>query len=475
MSDNKRYNIAITGTFDVENYGDLLFPVIFEKAMKKRGLKFRLFLFSPSETANKALDDSAVVYSYSEFEKMHKKYHFDALVVGGGAIIHFNNIRIKLPGTKVFSDYRNTDSWYTLMYLAAKNNIKILFNVPQVPFVFTESVAPLAKSVFMATEYLSVRDDFSKEYMEALFASDEVVKIRVFPDSVCSISQYYDKDSLRKSAKRLLGFDDKYMVVHFSRVMPEEAEPCLVELIHKIEKKKYKVVFLPLGYTHGDDVAMVKFKEKYDLNDCFVFNKKLSIDDMTAVLAGCECYIGTSFHGSIVSVGFGNKAISFNYYEPTLKNVDNYRRFGISKYLASNYKMLNPIFDELDKNKKAYRPKLKEIIKLVEEHFDAIFQYIVEERNEKCNNYDCVREALLGLISVASQRDAEMDAMQNSLDGLRNENGSLVNRLDEKTKDCDRLIRELDECRKSYDLVINSKSWKITKPIRKLKRMGGIK
>ena len=42
----KKYHIAITGTFDVENYGDLMFPVVFEKAMKKRGLNFDLFLFS---------------------------------------------------------------------------------------------------------------------------------------------------------------------------------------------------------------------------------------------------------------------------------------------------------------------------------------------------------------------------------------------------------------------------------------------
>lgn len=34
------YNIALSGTFDVENYGDLLFPEIFKRAMKKRGLDF---------------------------------------------------------------------------------------------------------------------------------------------------------------------------------------------------------------------------------------------------------------------------------------------------------------------------------------------------------------------------------------------------------------------------------------------------
>ena len=103
----KKYHIAITGTFDVENYGDLMFPVVFEKAMKKRGLNFDLFLFSPSRTAKKALDNRTTVYSFQEFEELHKKHHFDALIVGGGAIIHFNSIKVKLPNRDKYEEYRN--------------------------------------------------------------------------------------------------------------------------------------------------------------------------------------------------------------------------------------------------------------------------------------------------------------------------------------------------------------------------------
>ena len=43
----KKYNIAFTGVFDIENYGDHLFPLIFREKMKKKVIDCELFLFSP--------------------------------------------------------------------------------------------------------------------------------------------------------------------------------------------------------------------------------------------------------------------------------------------------------------------------------------------------------------------------------------------------------------------------------------------
>ena len=41
------YRIAQIGTFDLENYGDLLFPVILENELKKRIQNVEIVLFSP--------------------------------------------------------------------------------------------------------------------------------------------------------------------------------------------------------------------------------------------------------------------------------------------------------------------------------------------------------------------------------------------------------------------------------------------
>ena len=44
----KEYNVAQIGSFDVENYGDLLFPTVLEEELSKRIKIKELFLFSPN-------------------------------------------------------------------------------------------------------------------------------------------------------------------------------------------------------------------------------------------------------------------------------------------------------------------------------------------------------------------------------------------------------------------------------------------
>ena len=470
----KKYHIAITGTFDVENYGDLMFPVVFEKAMRKRGLNFDLFLFSPSRTAKKALDNRTTVYSFQEFEELHKKHHFDALIVGGGAIIHFNSIRVKLPNGDKYEEYRNIDSWYTIACLAAKNNVKIIFNVPQAPFEFSKSVTPLARSVFLTADYLSVRDEFSKKNILRTFQKNKTKDVLVYPDSVCSIACYYNKKELTTKAKKLVGFDGKYVVIHFSRVMPEEVEPVLVKAIERLRRDGYRIVFLPLGYTHGDDVAMRALKRKYRL-DCITFKNKLSIDDMTAILAGCEIYIGTSFHGSIVSIAFGGRALSFNYYEPTLKNVDNYRQFGISDYLVKNYSELLGKLDGLLKCPASFKPSIEYNLARVEEHFDKMHSKIVDGGGCMIGGYSTVQNELLDAIARLPEYDEERLRDVATINSLKKDNDGLMMENERINKEIEYYQNELDEYKKNYDLLINSKTWRMTEPIRKMKDKIGSK
>ena len=453
MESSKKLNIAITGTFDVENYGDLLFPTVFEKAMKKRGLNFNLFLFSPSISAPKALDDSQTVYSYRDFDALHKKHPFDALVVGGGAIIHFFNIDVKLPGSKNFSSYRNIDSWLTPMYMASKNKVKILFNVPQAPFEFSQSIKALAKAAIDQVSYLTVRDEFSKSFIKDLYG-DEKLDIKVYPDSICSISEYYDKEELKTRAEELLGFKDEYVAVHFSRVMPEEAIPDLVKALTKLRNAGYKIVLLPLGYTHGDDVAMSAFKKSH-FPDCFTFKKKLSIDDMTAILASCYLYIGTSFHGSIVSMSFGNRAISFNYYDPTLKNVDNYRMFGVNDYLAKTFQDLNPIVDKILDEKTNYKNLRAQVSKKTAEHFNNLCDAIIHKK--ECTNFDELNTTMLNVIANSADLDGELMNAKRQLETTKQQLFSTQ--------------QALNNYKTNYNRIINSKYWKMLKPARTIRKI----
>ena len=114
----KKYQIALAGTFDVENYGDLMFPAVFDMAMRERGLDFDLTLFSPSRKAPMALNKKRMIYSFRDFEELDRKLHFDALVIGGGALIHYNRFKLLMPNGRNDEYFYNAFCWLPLIYLA---------------------------------------------------------------------------------------------------------------------------------------------------------------------------------------------------------------------------------------------------------------------------------------------------------------------------------------------------------------------
>lgn len=63
----KKIKIAFTGVFDIDNFGDHLFPIIFENSLRKRKIDVELFLFSPYESTQ-GFGIAKKVYSIREME-----------------------------------------------------------------------------------------------------------------------------------------------------------------------------------------------------------------------------------------------------------------------------------------------------------------------------------------------------------------------------------------------------------------------
>ncbi len=458
----KKYNIAFAGTFDVENYGDLMFPVVFECAMKKRGLDFKLTLFSPSEKAPEALDDSKIVYSFRDFDDLNKKYHFDALVVGGGALIHFRDFDIFLPNQKKRSVYHNIHSWLSLIYLASKNNIKILFNLPQVPFEIPEELQDLAKAAFSQVDYLSVRDDFSKQNIEKIYKKSESKPIiKVFPDTVCVVNELFDEDELLKIKNKILEPNSKYMVFHFQFAdkISEEVFNDLKKIADDAINRGLKVVLLPIGYTHGDMTTMEDFNRRYD-KKCIVFNRKLDVIEMTAILANCEYYVGMSFHGSVVSIAFDKKAFSTN---KSLKNIELYKSYGLSEFLLDNYDEVLLSIREVEIKDNIYKYDKTQISELVNNHLDNIYSFITK-KNKKNKNYIDLENQLFLALPKLELCSREL-ARQNS---IISENENLKRNIIIKNNEVEKKNMELYLIRKSFAFKIGSAITYIPHQIKKL-------
>lgn len=68
----KNIKIAFTGTFDIDNFGDHLFPVIFKKMMEKKNISIDMDLFSPFE-AIEGFQQNNKIYKLELLDSMNKK------------------------------------------------------------------------------------------------------------------------------------------------------------------------------------------------------------------------------------------------------------------------------------------------------------------------------------------------------------------------------------------------------------------
>ena len=78
--------IAQIGTFDVENYGDLLFPDVLSYQLKG----YSIDLFSP-KGGLKPFNKDVEVFPLNMLEQKCLTDKYDALIVGGGDLIRLDN------------------------------------------------------------------------------------------------------------------------------------------------------------------------------------------------------------------------------------------------------------------------------------------------------------------------------------------------------------------------------------------------
>src|SRR5262249_6563241 len=150
----------ITGTFDVANYGDLLFPLIAQHNLPG------IDVIPVSPTSGRtvfrdALPPTAIA------EALSMSLRGDAVLIGGGYIIHDQPAGF-------LEEYRAADAigwaypslWLGATLVAAMQDIPVLWNAPGAPFPFArprrESVV---RDALRAATYVSVRDAGSATFL----------------------------------------------------------------------------------------------------------------------------------------------------------------------------------------------------------------------------------------------------------------------------------------------------------------------
>ena len=238
--------IAHTGTFDVENFGDLLFPAI----LRHRLPEDEVICISPTDAAPQ-WQDTVRSHSLEALVQQPVK----ALIVGGGNIIHA--MPSSLPSyRRSGSDLTGyADLWLTSA-LALDRKVPILWNAPGVPGYFEPSLFPLVKEVLHRSDYISVRDEESRTYLAEIAPKCD---ISVVPDSAWDVPFLWTTTELEEKRGELLAawgssIEDHIVAFHVNSRYFNNLELSSIagEIDQISERLNARPVLISIGPCHGD-------------------------------------------------------------------------------------------------------------------------------------------------------------------------------------------------------------------------------
>ena len=301
----KKIRIAQVGTFDVENFGDLLFPTMIEFKYSD----CEIDLYSPVGNAAKPFEPDRYVYTVTDLDERCAQYGYDAILIGGGDLLRVDK--------NVSVDYESSyatviNIWQIPILVAEKYGIPVLLNAPGVPFEFCGMEQRLVKLLLSSVSYLSVRDERSARFLEQCGLVD-IVRV---PDTVLLISQCFGTDEMAGVRNVLVQNGvlpdwDRYLVVQHNTQNMEDVSQFQQILQTLTKEDGYRVLLMPIGYVHGDELFMRQLVDEQNPH-IFYCEAKLTPKQMCAVLAGSVGYIGTSMHGAIVTWSYRKPIVSVN-------------------------------------------------------------------------------------------------------------------------------------------------------------------
>lgn len=277
--------IAHFGTFDVDNYGDLLFPQIAEWRLAA----YDVHHFSPT-TRRPCFVDAAPA------EVLHDAPVASAVIVGGGNIVHFRRSSI--------AEYRQVSRLaYPLLTLGAaeladRSDAPLLFNGPSISDPNLSGLERgLLGRVLQKASYVAFRDEASVALAKDVLKGTG--EVHLVPDTAYDISRMWPAQPDSPAAP--------YIVFHVNSRYGGGAEDAAAAIANIAAIRDRDAVMLPIGPCHGDVPyagkvaagipARVRIEEQFGLRH------------FAGLIANADMYIGSSMHGFITAVSYGKPAV----------------------------------------------------------------------------------------------------------------------------------------------------------------------
>jgi GT2 family glycosyltransferase/polysaccharide pyruvyl transferase WcaK-like protein len=294
-------SIAHFGTFDVDNYGDCLFPLILERRMAEVGIKS--VHVSPRGIATR-WPDSAPTISLEEASA--SSYQFTLAVLGGGHTIRVHPTRLDFYNYSNLSGHLVYPSlWLSASALAHRNRIPLCWNAPGVPRPFSRRFAELLRWGLLHSPYLAVRD---RQSCKNLLASGISSDIHVVPDTALEVCHLWSPNKLDLAYRTL--FREQARPVPERSVVFSLRKKYVSGNIHELAQILDRIatslgadpILLALGPCHGDE--QIALAVATQMTTPPMVRVPRSLREAAACISHAELYAGSSLHGAITAASF---------------------------------------------------------------------------------------------------------------------------------------------------------------------------
>lgn len=293
--------IAIAGTFDVENYGDCLFPIVAQWRMRKVG--YEVFPLSPTGATTRWQDAPVPVAAADLFDP---NTSCDGVIVGGGNIVHNHYDFLQQYVEADMGAFAYPSLWLGTTLACALRGLPIAWNAPGVPRQLTpQEQVGLLPAVAATTSYLSVRDVSSRKYLGDIAAR----RAAVVPDTAVELSRVWSKEDLKPVFRRLLerkGLTTtaRFVAIHIKRRALQDGIEQTASMIDNLARRTgVTPILLALAPCHRDERTAAQLSAVLT-QPHVVLDDSQELREIAAAIAWSEAYVGSSLHGYITSYSY---------------------------------------------------------------------------------------------------------------------------------------------------------------------------
>jgi polysaccharide pyruvyl transferase WcaK-like protein len=308
--------VGLWGTFDLENYGDMLFPRVAKLELDRRIPRLALRTWSPigyvgrNRFEDPGSDPSEPLGTYGELRLEELARELDVLIIGGGEIVHDRDAELApyygLPPEEL--ERRQTHRFFVEGLGTHEHYVPTAWHSVGLPHDPGETLRERLRTALAHRAYVSVRDERSLERLRTAGVDREVA---VVPDPVFVLPRLLPVDALTARIDRLRAAgalpSGDMLLVQGSRALLPHADAIAAQIEEVCSARSLVAVLVETDPIGGDGEVADALADR--LLDAIRFPSAADADDLTAAIAWSSGFVGTSLHGSIVAAAYDRPGV----------------------------------------------------------------------------------------------------------------------------------------------------------------------